>query len=96
METSLSATQSGVQHPWNNYEFVRMYFNSLVTKFHFQDSTDNKEQFIFIIMMMPYELTLEFNQFYMLAIQFSNDTGVPVVGEEGEFGGDVYFFLFPS
>jgi hypothetical protein len=40
---------------------------------------------------MEYELTLELDQLYLLAVEFGGDVRLVVFGKDGELVGDVYF-----
>jgi len=44
-----------------------------------------------MVVVMPYELTLELNQLDQLSIEFACNVRLPVLVDEGEFGGEINF-----
>jgi len=55
-----------------------------VTELHAEAPVDHQEKFIFVVMLMPDKLALEFYQLDMLPVQLTHDLRAPVVVEEGE------------
>src|SRR5271166_2107534 len=55
-----------------------------VTELHAESSVDDQKQLVFVVMLMPDKLAMEFHQLDVLPVQLANDPGAPVVVEEGE------------
>ena len=55
-----------------------------VTELHAEAPVDHQEKFVFVVMLMPDKLALEFYQLDVLPVQLTNDLRAPVVVEEGE------------
>lgn len=83
---------SMLDHSWHNEKLSFVNVNGLVAKLHSQHTLRHQEQFVFILMVMPNELAFQFCCFDMLTIQLTNDSGIPVVGDEIVFFLDVNFF----
>ena len=86
-----------VLRPWemldpfgDNVEFAGVKLDRFpVAKIKEQGSFVDEEQLIFVDMVVPDEFTLYFSQLDLLAVEFANDFGGPLIGEEGEFLEDV-------
>jgi hypothetical protein len=55
-----------------------------IAKFHAEPPLDHEEEFILVVMMMPYKRSLELDQLHVLAIQFPSDLGAPMLAEAGK------------
>src|SRR5271157_3376582 len=55
-----------------------------VPELHPESPLDHQEQLVFVVMLMPNKLALEFHQLDVLPVQLANDPGAPVIVEEGE------------
>jgi hypothetical protein len=62
-----------------------------VTEIHPKPPFHYQEKLILILMMMPDEFSLEFDQFDVLAIELAGDPWVPMVVDLAELFLDVYF-----
>jgi hypothetical protein len=62
-----------------------------IPKLHPKPAFDDEKQFVFIIMVMPDERTLELDQLHLLAIQLANDLRLPPVAEQTELLLQVHF-----
>jgi hypothetical protein len=56
---------------------------------HFKRTCENKKHFVFLFVVMPDVFALKLDEFDVLAVQLADDLGGPVVGEGGEFRGEV-------
>jgi hypothetical protein len=52
-----------------------------IPKFHSKSALYDKEQLVFVVVVVPDERSLELDQFDLLAVQFADDFGFPQVGE---------------
>src|SRR5271157_2654396 len=55
-----------------------------VPELHPESPLDHEKQLVFVVMLMPDELPLEFYQLDVLPVQLAHDPGIPVIVEEGE------------
>lgn len=61
-----------VFYSFGNYQkFVLFHYNCFVPILHFETSFYDKKEFVFVVVLMPNKLAFEFNELYMLSIQFS-------------------------
>ena len=58
--------------------------NVAVPELHPESPLDHQEESVFVVVLVPDKLALEFYQLDVLPVQFANDLGAPVVVEEGE------------
>lgn len=58
-----------------------------IAMLHFEFSLDHEKEFVFKLVVMPDKFSREFDQFDVLAIEFSNDFWRPVCGELVELFG---------
>jgi antitoxin VapB len=77
----------------SRYDNKLAFLNPLVPvpKLHPEAAFDNEEHFIFLFMMMEYELALQLIELHMLPIEFGSDVWLPVFGNLRELLGDVDF-----
>lgn len=68
-----------------NEEFIFLQYNCSVAKFEGQFSIQDQEHFVFFLMAVPDEFTLQLGQLYLLSIEFTSDPRMPMVREQGEF-----------
>ena len=80
-----------VDAPRDDQEFPFLQPDLPVTKIHPKPPFHYQEKLILVLMMMPDKLPLEFDQFDVLAIQVTGDSGVPVLVELAELFLNVYF-----
>jgi hypothetical protein len=66
----------------NDKEFPLFQPNAVVTKLHAESALDDQEQLIFAFVVMPNKWACKPNKLYLLAVQFSDDFGFPVLAEE--------------
>jgi hypothetical protein len=57
----------------------------LIPKFHYKTTFHDKEEFIFMIMLVPNELALKLYELHVLTVQFTRNPRVKVVREQIEF-----------
>ena len=65
--------------------------DGLVTELDSEPPLYPEKHLIFMVVVMPYELTLELNQLDQLSIEFACNVRLPVLVDEGEFGGEINF-----
>ena len=58
---------------------------------HSETPLHHQEHFVFILVVMPDELTLQLVELYQLAIQFARDVWFPVFLDSGKLLGQVDF-----
>jgi len=70
---------------WYNKDVADIQMDYLITEVHLQGTRHNPKQLIFMFMKMPIKLTQQFGHFHLLAIQFCNNLGGPVLVHHGQF-----------
>ena len=60
-----------------------------VAELHPKAAFDHQEQFVFVFVVMKHEFPLQLIELQMLAVELSRDVGLPVLGDLGEFLGEV-------
>jgi hypothetical protein len=55
-----------------------------ITELHLQRALGYQKKFVFLVMMMPHELTFEFNDLHVAIVDFSEDARTGEVGKERE------------
>jgi hypothetical protein len=81
---------------WNDNEFSLIdpfltRAGILVAIFHTKSSLHDQEQFIFMVMVMPYEFAVELHELDHMSIEFSRDVRFVVFGNFREFLGEIDF-----
>src|SRR3984957_5301496 len=76
----------------DNDEFAGADQAFAIAETHAQRSGDDQKHFIFVIVMMPDELALEFDDFHVGIVEFADDAGIPVIGDAGDFFHQVHGF----
>jgi TfoX/Sxy family transcriptional regulator of competence genes len=74
----------------NNQEFAFFQPDMAISKLHAKPAFYHQEKFIFVIVVMPDEWSLELDELDLLAVQFPGDLGLPGFGETGQFFGKAY------
>ena len=64
-------------------EFIFFQHNGPVPQFHVEFTFDNKEHFIFMIMLVPDKFSFEFDELDVLSVELAGDAGIPVIMDEG-------------
>jgi hypothetical protein len=72
--------------PWTQY-------NLLVTKLQAQDTFQYEKKLVFVLVLMPNELPLQFCQLHMLGVEFTHHVGIPIILDLREFLGEVHRVL---
>jgi hypothetical protein len=62
-----------------------------VAEFHAEASLDDEEHFVFVVVMVKYELSFKLVELHVLAVEFCTDIGLPVFGDFRELLSDVDF-----
>jgi hypothetical protein len=57
-------------------EFARSHLNRSIPELHPKSAAHAKEQFVFVVMMMPDERPFEFHELHFLAVQLADDLRV--------------------
>src|SRR5271165_5607584 len=68
---------------WYNDELAFFEPDVPVSELHAKATLDHEEELVFVFMMMPEELALEFNELDELSIQLADDSRTPVIVENG-------------
>ncbi len=76
--------------PGHDEEFSGVQFHLPVSEFNAESTGHYEKEFIFVLVVVPDELTLEFGELHLLPVQLSDDMRVPVVGNLGELFGQAY------
>ena len=76
---------------WDDDEFAGGDGDGLIAELHVETAGDHQEHFVFIIMFVPDEIAFEFDEFDVLIIQFGGYSWIPVIRDQAELVGDVYF-----
>jgi hypothetical protein len=63
----------------------------MVAELHAEAAFDDEKHFVFVVMMVEDEFAVELYELDLLAVEFGSDAGLVVVGNFGEFFGDVDF-----
>ena len=71
-------------------EFALREGYGAVAKLHLEGALKDQEHLIFGVVLVPDEFTLELDELDVLAVQFADDPGSPVVEEEAQFFSQVY------
>src|SRR5713101_626122 len=69
----------------NDDEFTCPYDFLPVAELHAQLPLNHKKELIFMVVMVPHELALEFYSLHVAVIQLGDDPGPPVIMEASEF-----------
>ena len=69
----------------NDKSLAGAEFDRVFPEFDSKAAFPHQEEFVFVVMMMPGELALHFDQLDLLAIQRSDHLWAPVFGKQGEF-----------
>ena len=57
----------------------------MIPKLHPQGAFDDQEEFVLVLVMMPDEITLDFDRLEVAVVHLADDARFPVIGEEIEF-----------
>ena len=72
-------------------EIQGFFYAVIVFVIQTEVSAHHQEKFVFLLVVMPDELALEFYEFYLLAVQFTGDFRRPVFGKGCQFVRQVHF-----
>jgi hypothetical protein len=78
--------------PRHDEEFALFQPNVPVAKLHAKAALDHQEQLVLVIVVVPDELALEFDQLDELAVQLASDLRLPVGGEAGKLVAEIDLF----
>ena len=70
--------------PGHDEELALFQPDVAIPEFHPESPLDDKEEFIFVVVLVPDKLALEFYQLDVLPVQLPDDPGALVIVEEGE------------
>lgn len=68
----------------NDEELALFEPDPAIAELHVEAALDDQEELVFMVMMVPHERTEEFDELDELAVQFSDDPGLPVIVEKRE------------
>ena len=63
----------------------------VVAEFHAEAALHDEKQFVFVLVMVEDELAFKLVELDLLSVEFGGDVGLPVLGDLGEFLGNVDF-----
>jgi hypothetical protein len=69
--------------------FTGLECDDVVSEFDAKASLEDEEEFVFVLVMVPGEFALHFDQFDLLIVQPRDDFWPPVFAEEAEFFGKI-------
>ncbi len=93
IQTSSSATGMCSTPLWDDDKFAFTDGQVALAEFDGQCAFDDKEQFIFVLVMMPDKFALHFGEFDIGVVQFTGDFGTPLFSEQVEFFVQVDYLL---
>jgi hypothetical protein len=70
---------------WDNEALAGIECDDVITKFNAKAPLPDKEEFVFIFVVVPGEFTEYFYDFDLLAVEVGDDFGTPVFFEKAEF-----------
>src|SRR5262245_10772436 len=62
-----------------------------IPKLHTKPTFDDEEKFVLMVVMVPDERPLEFDQFHLLLIQLADDLRFPLVAEQRQLLAEIDF-----
>ena len=68
----------------NDEEFALLDPDPPVAELHVEPPLDDQEKFVFLLVVVPLEGAAELDQLDLLAIEFPNDLGLPMIAEKSE------------
>jgi len=71
-------------HEFAGSHFEAALFSGFVAKLHAKFALNYQEELVFVVVMVPHEFALKLDQLDMLAVQFTDDSGAPMVLERGQ------------
>jgi hypothetical protein len=69
---------------WDDQEFAFVQINAAVAEVHPEAAFDDQKHFILTHVMVPDEFALELDEFDVLAVEFGDDAGIPMIVDESE------------
>src|SRR5205085_6804354 len=75
----------------NDDEFAGIQFDRSVAQVDGQSALDDKEELIFVLMLVPDELALKLHQLNLRVVYLAGDFRAPMVVEEPEFLAEIDF-----
>jgi hypothetical protein len=79
-----------VLHPARDHDEFSLFDPFVaVAELHAKTSFDDQEQFVFVFVVMEHEFPLQFIELQMLPVELGSDVGFPVLGDLGEFLGEI-------
>jgi hypothetical protein len=76
--------------PRNDDEFTFLEPHMTIAEFHAESTFNHEEKLIFLVMVVPEEFALEFNELDKLTIELSDDPGTPGIFEDGNLFAEIY------
>src|ERR1700731_196215 len=73
----------------NDKYFARPYRYDFVSKLNVDSAAEHKEEIICVRMLVPYEFALDLDDHEIVAVEFADHAGLPVVVECRELVGQV-------
>src|SRR6266850_1848212 len=72
-------------------ELARLDYELLVSELHAQPAFHHEEQLVFMLVVVPDELTLELRELHVIVIHFAHDLGTPLILKPAEHLGEIDF-----
>ncbi len=95
-----AAVAHGGVYDWiAHYEMRHPLGDNVIAELHSHFATPHEEHFVFIIVMVPWELALELHELHFLSIQFRDDPGPPMLRNERKLfvnGSSYHRLMIPS
>lgn len=73
----------------NNEELALSQRDDTIAELHVEASVDDEEELILALVLMPHELALEFDELYMLTVEFTDDLRIPMCVEQRELFAEI-------
>ena len=70
--------------PWDNNEFAFFEPDVAIAKLHAKTAFDNKEQLVFMFMMVPHEFAVKLDELDKLTIKLADDSRAPMLVQQRE------------
>jgi hypothetical protein len=75
----------------HDQEFAYFQPDVAIPELHAKPTLHHEKKLVLMVVVVPHKWPLKLDEFYPLAVQFTYDLRLPVVGEMGEFFGKVDF-----
>lgn len=77
---------------WHDQELSLLQPNLTIAEVHAEAAVDDEEQLVLMLVVMPDELALEFDQFDLLPVERTDNLRIPVIGKQSQLFPQVDLF----